>query len=261
VLLLAPLVLGAACAAGPPPPEGDPFVRGLVSGQRRREEALSRYTYDVTEVREQLDGRGRVKRRRTRGFEVFYVRGRPVRHLVSRDGRALSPEERAKEERRARELAESIREGETVSERPGVRLSRILERYHFTAFGREETNGRCTLVYDFAARPGDFDLEHDKLLRKLAGRLWVDEQEHAVARVEIRNTSGLRFGLGLGASVSSLSLLTEFERMEEGVWLPRRSEVAAEGRKLLVKGFHSRIVTTFGNYRRFQVEVEDRVLP
>lgn len=258
---LAALALSAACPVGVPPSDADAFVRGLVTGQRRREEALSRYTYDATEVREELNGQGRVRRRETRGFEIFYVRGHPVRHLVSRNGRELEPKERAKEERRARELAEALRKGDAVSERPGVRLSRILERYHFTAVGREQIDGRCALVFDFAARPGEFDLERDKLLRKLAGRLWVDEEERAVARVEIRNTSGLRFAFGLGATVSSLLLRTEFTRMEQGVWLPRLIETSAAGRKLLFKSFHTRTVTSFCDYRRFAVEVEEEVRP
>jgi hypothetical protein len=42
---LAVLVLNAACQVAAPLPEGDAFVRGLLSSQRRREEACSRYTY------------------------------------------------------------------------------------------------------------------------------------------------------------------------------------------------------------------------
>jgi hypothetical protein len=242
-------------------PEGNVFVRGLAPAQREREEVLSLYTYDVTEVREDLGRDGRVQRRETRSYEVFLVKGRPVRRLVARDGRPLPPEEREKEQRRARELAEDLRSGRAVRELPGVRLSRILERYDFVAKGREEIDGRCALVLDFAARPGDYDLERDALLRRLAGRLWVDEGEEAVARVEVHNTSGLRFALGLGATVSSLALRTEFRRLEEGAWLPRSAEVCAEGRKLLFKGFRIRTTTRYDNYRRFEVQVQEELRP
>jgi hypothetical protein len=199
--LVVALVLGVSCAALAPLPEGNAFLRGLVGAQRQREEAVSLYTYDVTEVREQLDRDGRMRRREARAYEVFHVKGRPVRRLVAKDGRPLEGKEREKEERRAGELASALRAGRAASERPGVRLSRILERYAFSAVGREAVDERCALVFDFVARPGDFDLERDGLLRRLAGRLWVDESEKAVARVEVRNTSGLRFALGLGASV------------------------------------------------------------
>jgi len=257
--LVVALLLGVSCASLAPLPEGNAFVRGLVGAQRQREEAVSLYTYDVTEVREQLDRDGRARRRETRAYEVFHVKGRPVRRLVAKDGRPLEGKEREKEERRAGELASALRAGTAASEQPGVRLSRVLERYDFAAVGREALDERCALVFDFAARPGDFALERDGLLRRLAGRLWVDEADEAVARVEVRNTSGLRFALGVGATVSSLSLHAQFRRLEEGVWLPRSLAVSAEGKKLLFKGFRVRTTTTYDRYRRFEVDVLEEV--
>jgi hypothetical protein len=260
-LLLVLLLIGDVCPATFAPADANAFVRGLVGAQRHREEALSRYTYDVTELRERLDEKGRVRRKEIRVSEVFYVRGRPVRRRISRDGRELSPREREREERRVRALVEAIREDRAVTEKPGVRLSRILERYDFTPRGTEVVDGRCTLVFDFAARPGDFDLERDKLLRRLSGRLWVDEEEHAVARLDVRNTEGLRFALGLGASVSTLSLGMGFTRMEDGVWLPRRVETSAEGRRFVFRRFHARRRITYSNFRRFEVDVQEETLP
>ena len=67
--LVAALLLGTSCAAAAPLPEGNAFVRGLVGAQRQREEAVSLYTYDVTEVREQLGRNGRVRRRETHAYE------------------------------------------------------------------------------------------------------------------------------------------------------------------------------------------------
>jgi hypothetical protein len=261
VSLLA-VLLAAACVPGAPPPaDANEYVRALVGAQQKREEALSAYTYDVTEMRDDLDGEGRVKRRRTRSWEVYYVRGRPVRRLVARDGRPLPEKERAKEDAKARALAADVAAGRAVTEQPGTRVSRILERYDFSFAAREEREGRCALVFDFTPRRGSFDLERDAVLRRLAGRLWVDEEERAVVHVSVRNTAGLRFALGLGASVSSLGFEAEFARMELGVWLPRRVEVHAEGRKLLVVGFRTRTTTTFTNYRRFAVDVEERAAP
>jgi len=253
------LVLNAACQVAAPLPEGDAFVRGLLSSERRREEALSRYTYDVSEVREELGRDGHVRKRRTRDFEVFVVQGRPVRRLVARDGRPLTGREREQEERRARELAEALASGKAASEQPRVRLSKLLERYRFVAVSREELDGRCAIGFDFSALPGDFALERDSVLRRLAGRLWVDEQERAVARVEVRNTSGIRVALGFGASVSSLRFRTEFTRLEDGVWLPRSVEALLVGRKFLVSGFRVRTTTSYGRYRRFEVEVQEEV--
>ena len=256
---LALLLLYAACPAAAPLPEGDAFVRGLLSSQHRREEALSRYSYDVHELREELDRSGEVRKRRTRDFEVFVVKGHPVRRLVARDGRPLDERARQREERRVRELAEALASGKAVSEQPGVRLARLLERYRFVAASREELHGRCAVVLDFAALPGDFALERDSLLRRLAGRLWVDEQERAVARVELRNTEGIRIALGIGARISMLSFRAEFLRLEDGVWLPRSVETLAVGRKFLLSRFRVRTTTSYARYRRFEVEVQEEI--
>lgn len=227
--------------------------------RKQSEEALARYAYDITETRERLDKEGRARHKEIRAYEVYYVRGRPVRRLVARDGRELTGRDREKEDRKAWELAQAIRDGRAVSESPGVRLSRILERYDFQSLGGERHDERCTLVFSFAAKGEDSELEKDPVLRKLTGRLWVDEEERAVTRLQVLNTDGIRFALGVGASVSTLSFEMAFARMEDGVWLPRRLEAYAEGRRWLFRRFRSRRTTVYSHYRRFQVGVDEEI--
>jgi hypothetical protein len=107
--------------------------------------------------------------------------------------------------------------------------------------------------------PGEFDLAHDSVLKRLAGRLWVDEAERAVAKIEVDNTSGIKLALGLAVSVQTLSMRATFTRVEAGVWLPRSVETLVVGRKLLFSSFRLRRTTTYGNYRRFEVDVEERL--
>jgi len=253
------LVAATSCSGvAPAVPDANAFVRRLVVGQRVQEEALSRYTYDVTEAREDLDGKGRIVRRRTRAYQVYHVKGRPVRRLMARDGQPLTPAERERVDARAQELAQAIRDGRTATEQPGVRLSRVIERYDFRLAGREDLDGRCALVFEFAALPGDFKLERDALLRKLAGRLWVDQEDQVVSRFDAHNTGGLRIALGIAANVSSASLRADFVRLEPGLWLPRQVQSGAEGRKLLFVGFHLRETLWFDNYRHFEVSTDEK---
>jgi hypothetical protein len=252
-MLLGPLLL-AACPVATPLPDGDALVRGVLGRQRGREQQLSRYTYDVSEVKEDLDAAGNVKRRRTRELEVVVVKGRPLRRVVARDGQPLAQEEREREDRRVRELAQSGEAGRVASELPGVRISELLERYHFTASGREELDGRCAIALEFEPRPGNFALGHDAVLKRLAGRLWVDEQDEAVARIAVDNTSGIHVALGLAVSVETLALRAAFTRLADGVWLPRSVETLVVGRKLLVSAFRLRRTLRYGHYRRFDGE-------
>ena len=249
--LAAVLLLGPGEA---PLPEGNAYVRGLVDKQRHREAVLDQYTYDLLSVREELDDRGNVKDRETARYEIYFVKGRPVRRLVEEDGRPLSPRRQEREDREARATAEAVRSGQAVTEQPRVRLSAILDRYDFRAVAREAVGGRTAVVLEFQPRPGDLALEGDRYLRRLGGRIWVDEAEREVVRTEITNVAPLKVGGGLGASVSSFSMRIDFRKVDDAVWLPAEDETLVSGRMLLFKKFRRRFRRTYGNYRRFSVE-------
>ncbi|HJS57266.1 MAG TPA: hypothetical protein VKA01_04110 [Vicinamibacteria bacterium] len=245
--------------AAPPLPEGNALVlRSMVGRQRAREDTLDRYTYDVTVTQEHLDGQGRVTKRESENFEVFYVKGLALRRRTARDARPLDAKAQAKEDADVREKMKKIREGRVAREQPSVRLSQILERYDFPTLSRELVDGRRVLLLEFQPLPGKRDLERDNVLRALQGRMLVDEADAAVLRADLKNSQGIKFALGLGASLRSLSLTLEFRRMEDGVWLPLRVETAFQGRIFLFKSFRRRQVAAFSNFRRFSADTEER---
>lgn len=254
------LLLAAALAQAPAElPEGNAYVRALIGAQKKHEDALNRYTYDELEVREELDGKGAVKKRRSRLYEVFHVKGRPVRKLTSENDLALSPHRRAEVEREVAKKVAAILAGETVAERPGVRLSMILERYDFRAVAREDVDGRSALSFDFTPRPGA-RAGGDSRLGQLTGRIWVDEGEREVVRAHIRNLEPVRFALGIGGKLSHLDLELRFRKLEDGVWLPREIRGDFQGRKIL-SSFHIRNTQSFDRYRVFEVQSEESLKP
>jgi hypothetical protein len=256
------LVLGGLLSVEAPAlPEGNAYVRALVQKQRDREALLDTYTYDILSVREELDPAGAVRSRRTQSFQTFYVKGRPLRRLVAEDGKPLSPERQARENQRVAGMAADIRAGRVAIEQPALRLSAILERFDFRAVAREDVEGRAAVVLDFTARPGERDIKGDRVLRRLRGRLWVDEAEREVVRAEVHNTEPIKVALGVGASVSRVESRFEFRKVDGAAWLPWRVESFAEGRKLLVKSFRTRLTLTYGGYRRFDVKSEEAVRP
>ena len=258
-MLAALLGAGVLLAPADPLPDGNALVRELARKQRHWEDILDSYTYDMEVVREDLSKDERVTRRRSRRFEVFYVKGRPIRRLVAEGDRPLSAERQATVDREAREKVAAIHENRVARETPFMRLSAILERYDFRAVGREDVAGRPAIVLEFTPLPGSRPLEHDKVLRNLAGRVWMDEAEREVVRAEVRNTAGMKFFGGLGASVSAVSGTFEFRKVGDAVWLPTRDETRATGRMLLFKTFRTRVVRTYDNFRRFEVQAEEKV--
>jgi hypothetical protein len=222
-------------------------VRALVEKQKERQGLLDRYTHETHSVQEELDASGKPRSRHTQDFETFYVKGRAVSRRVAEDGRPLTPDEQAREKKRVDARVADIRAGKT-SAGEGVELSRVLERFDFKAVGREAIEGRPAIVLEFAARPGDRNLKGDVILRRLAGRIWVDEADQAIARAEMRNTEAIKVALGLGASVSRFESRLEFRKVDD-VWLPLRNETVAEGRKLLLKGFRTRVTLTYSAFK------------
>jgi hypothetical protein len=249
-----------ALLATDPLPEGNAYVRGLVEGQKRREEAVNRYTYDVSEVKEELDDDGRPRSVETARYEVFHVKGRPVQKKVAKNGQALAEDEAVREERRVREEVESIVDGKARAD-DDVKLSEVLERYDFRTVDREDLDERKTLVFDFQARPGERKLEGDRFLRVLSGRIWVDEAERELVRAEMRTTKGVGFLGGLGPSLETLSVDMRFDRAEEGLWLPARLQAMAKGRIMPLKGFRVRVTLLYGRYRRFETDTQESVGP
>ena len=123
-MALALLVAGALLApVDPSLPDGNALVRELARKQRHWEDILDSYTYDMEIVREDLSKDERVTRRRSRRFEVFYVKGRPIRRLVAEGGRPLSVDRQATVDREAREKVTAINENRVAWETPFMRLS------------------------------------------------------------------------------------------------------------------------------------------
>jgi hypothetical protein len=247
-----------AAAADPPLPEGNAYVQGLVAKQKEREEAVNRYTYDVEELLEEQDANGVTTSRHVRRYEVFHVKGQAVRKLVAEGGTPLGRARRDEEEARVRREVEDVVKGK-AAEDASLQLSTILARYDFKTVGRQDQEGWPTLVLDWSARPGKRDIEGDAVLRNLAGRLFVDEEEGQVVRAEIRNTSGLKFALGLGATVSTFGVVLDFRKVEDGLWLPFRVEAEAAARLLLVKAVRVRSTWIFSRFRRFGTDTQEQV--
>jgi hypothetical protein len=252
-------VLAAPPAAGLP--EGNEYVRALVARRKARQELLSRYTYDVEQLVEELDPAGEVLGRRVRRFEVFHVKGREVFKLVARDGEPLARTRQEDEERRVQEEVEGLTRDKSVLEDTGARVTAILERYDFRTVGREDLDGFPALVLDFQPRPGKRDLEGDVFLRAVAGRIWVDEGESELVRAEMRNTAPIKLALGVGASVSTLNLVVDFRRVEPGLWMPLRVETLVEGRLLLLKAVRARSTAVYSRYRRFETDSDEKIAP
>lgn len=253
------------------------LLRDLAKNQDETDKRVGDYTFTHKITGRELDGKGQVKKEKVSVYEVYPVIGyRSVRKLVSEDGVPLSPERRAKEERRvAEELEKAEREApkreRQRAERQAKRrakageedagegddgevgISVFLRACEFLSPRREHFRDRDVIVFDFRPRPGFKPSNRgESVVSKLSGVIWVDPRERQIMRLEARLVDSFKMGGGLLASLKSGSAFVfEQTRLEDGVWLPRYSQINLSARVMLFAGVTVNETHEFGDYKRF----------
>ena len=197
------------------------------------------YTYNQLSRREKLNGNGVVKEKEEKLFEVFYIEDLMFRRLVKRNGQPLSAEEVKREQQRERDFRQQVpdrkRRKAQGPQQDEVALNEdLIGRYSYDLVGQETINGRSSYVVTYRPRSDDLPLRRriDRLLNKVAGKVWVDTQDYEIGRLEIHLAGKATMWGGLLASVRKLEGEFEQTRTDEGVWLPLRIQGSLDARVL-----------------------------
>ncbi len=269
LLIAAALVLWPrALAAQEPIPSVEEILRKTIARAQWAEEQKleSKYTYTRHSVQEELDAQGKLKKRRDTVYQVFPIEERPYARAVLKDGRPLSAKELKEEQKRERKFREALAKEKKNPPPPKKQdddevefNEEVVAKYHFTLLGRETLAGRPVLVLAFEPKTKDLPVRRriDNFLNQVAGKLWIDEQEHEIARAEVRLLEPVRLWSGVLGTFRSLELLWEQGRLEDGAWLPRR--VAGElNARVLFKSLHQRFNSEHADFRRAAPEAARR---
>jgi hypothetical protein len=246
--------------ASPPLPEIHQLMREVKDHQKQLEKARENYTYTSTQITEDIDSNGRVKKTATSEFEEFFVNGHPIERLVKKDGKPLDDREQQKETERvtkAVEKAEKPDPDPAKSERQ-ISLGHVLEVADVHTPRRQMYRGRPTIVFDFIGRK---DLKAhgiaEDLSKKLQGTVWIDEADRVVAHLDASFNDNFRVAGGLMASIGKGSNFRFDQALVNGeVWLPTGGEGTIQARVLLVKGIHQHGIERDYDYKRFRVETQ-----
>jgi hypothetical protein len=229
--------------------------------------------YAGTRVEEQteFENDGRVKKHEVKEYTFFYLDGDEVSTLVKKDSKPLSADEQKKENESTQKEIENIQKrqakrdakeekdkeagkSEKDDDEPGIEI--FLRVSQFVNPRRERFRGQDVLVFDFEPNP-EFHAHKlvEKVVQKLAGVVWIDEQAHDVARLEAYFVGDMKFAGGLLANLQKgTSFIMEQEFVNNEVWLPTYEEAHVGVRVLLVKGFKVNAVTRYSDYKKFNVE-------
>lgn len=269
------------------------LLRDLSKNQEETDKRINDYTFTRKVTERELDDKGVLKKEKVTVFEVYPFAGYGwVHKLVSENGVPLTPEREAKElkrvaeelekaereapkrtEKRERERAErkakrrkqaakSGAKQEAEEDEDDVEISTFLRACEFFSPRRERFRDRDVIVFDFRPRAGFKPSNRgETLVSKLSGVIWVDPTERQVMRLEARLVESFKMGGGLLASVKPGSaFLFEQTRLEEGIWLPRYSQVNASARVMLFKGLSINETNEFSDFKRFSTKTgEDKL--
>ena len=254
-----------------PLPETAALMREVEAQQRKAEQVRKDYIYHAVQTEHEVDGDGKVKKTEINEYERFWLNGAPIEKLVKKDGKELSPDQARKESDRIDKesaKAKERRDKEDAKGKPSdargneeVTVSRLLELGSFTNARRISFGGRDTIVVDYAGDPkAKTRNSFEGVIRDMAGTIWVDEQDKAIAKLQGSFVDNFKIGGGLLVSIQKG---TNFElqqsRVNGEVWLPARAEGRGQARVFLFFKFNGDLTEVDSDYRKFKTS--STVLP
>lgn len=258
ILFVVAGALAAQQPASPSAPLPDPaeLFHRLEANQKNLERLRRNYICLVQQEVTQLDGNGNAKKVERREFEEWYVAAEPIRRTITKDGVPLDAGDKKKEEERVAKKEKEARERQARRERGekdeyDLTVSDFLASSRYSNLRRESRNGRELLAMDFEPNPAY--KPHGRaqtLISKLAGTIWIDEQDLQIARLEARMAKGMRFGGFMASLKEGSAFVFEQARMNDEVWMPSYVD-GNIGARFLFKGVNQRLVNRYTNYRKF----------
>jgi hypothetical protein len=254
-----------------PLPELKPFLAELRKTLHTDRHLLGQYTYTEKQTLMQLDAKGTPKTTEVNVFEVFPGSPERVgyRRRIVKDGVPLSSAELKKEDQAVEkriEAAEHRRSRIGPAERERNQAERLrreeqiiddaLGVFDIEIAGREDVNGRPAILLKFRPRP-DYKpkTSEGRNMQHVAGRAWIDEVDHQVARVEAEVIDPISIGLGLLARLQKgASIVAERRKFNDEIWLPVKVEVTLNARVLLLKGFNIRVINEYSEHKKYTVD-------
>ena len=87
-------------------------------------------------------------------------------------------------------------------------------------------------------------------MKQFAGRIWVDESNYQVVRLDMRAEDDVSIGWGIIGRVHKGSRLLFLRRRFANAWVPAEVTYEASGRTLMFRPFRFAVTTTYSDYRR-----------
>lgn len=198
-------------------------------------DTTNRYHYTRTNLLEELDASGTVKKQTRLTHLVLLRQGLPRARIVAVDDRALPESEqrtrRSTEERLQKTLAQ---DKNPDPNKPKAWLNEdITDHFDIVVTGRTNVGSRSLIIMTFGGRTNaTANNMIERLINKLSGVLWIDEQEAEIAQLQVRLNEPMKFWGGLVGRLDQFDITMHRRRSEFGAWFTHLTTGAFNIRKL-----------------------------
>jgi hypothetical protein len=241
------------------------LIRRVAENDIANQKRLRDYTYTERQETRKLNGKGEVTSTESKTFDVLQIYGDTVQKLIARNGQPLSAKDAAKEDEKIQKIIDKrknesdsdrekrLRKEEKDKEEGREFVKEIADAYDFTLVGVEPIDGRPAWVIDATPHPGYVAHRKEaKMFSKIAGRIWIDQAEDELVKIDSRVTDTISFGLFLARLHKGTRIVYEQTRVNDEVWLPRSASLHVDVRLALLKNFDQDIDITDRDYKKFR---------
>jgi len=266
LLLTLPSLQGDA-----PLPEQRAFMEELRKSMSTPDKLLSEYTYTYKEMETTLDSAGKAKKTEMNVYQV--INGaepwETYERQIIKNGNSLTDKELQKQDLKERERVQKERskrakwseekrrqEREKADQKDRETNDDVFASFEYQLVGREYVNGRPTILVNFkpnrSYKPKTDDARE---LQHVAGRLWISEDDHQLAKLEAEVIEPIKFLGGFLAKLQKGSTVAfELQKINDEIWLPVRGQIVYDARVLLLKGMRGRVDVEFSDHKKFNVD-------
>ncbi len=263
----------AFCSQAPdkPLPELKSFLEEFRKTLQRDSKLLSQYTYTEKETEITLDSKGKTKKSETNVYQVIHgdeewktyrrqtvKNGEPVteKELQKQDQKEKERVEKETRRRQSQSEAKRRQEKEKSDREDREIMDDVFSMYDIQLIRREPRDGVSTIVVTFKSKPNYRPQTGDaKILQHIAGRAWISEDDHELARLEAEIVEPISLAAGLLAKLQKGSTLAfERRKVNNEIWLPVKVDASVNGRLLLLKGLNIHQITEYSEHKKYSVD-------
>ncbi len=246
VLLIGSVMVGFPAFAEGEALDAEEIVRRAHATAQNKEKQKSVYTFLREVVLSDVDSKGRTSKKQTKTFRAYT--NEREQELLTVNGRQATPEEIQKERERSRKQKRRFLNADPMNPAAtGGRKENLMDR-NITLFrdkfqprllGEESVRNRPAYVLDLEPDK-DFRISHrivDRIFNQLSLKVWIDQEDYEVAKLEAKLQDDVTFLGGIGGAVKDIKITVDQARLGANQWVDQAVQAFFDAR-VLWKSYH-----------------------